>query len=277
MQLRIPLLAATLASLAAGAAHAAAVEIKGAVAQVTVIPEDRRDIRVEVISASRRLPLRTRAVAGRTIVDGGLSMNRIRQCRGAGDAAVVRVTGLGDVTAREMPKVVIHAPRDVDVSVGGAVYGAIGRAANVTLGNAGCGDWTIANVQNQLRVTVAGSGGVRTGTAGQAKLRVAGSGDISMADVRGGLDVEVAGAGDVGVRSVSGPLIVNVAGSGDVRVAGGRASSMTVSVMGSGNVDFAGVADRLSAHIAGSGDVRARQVTGRVSRQIIGSGRVVIG
>lgn len=278
MQLRLALLAAV-ASLAAAQAHAAtpSVEIKDAVAQVTVIPEDRRDVRVEVFQPNSRLPLRIRTAGSRTIVDGGLSINRIRACRGAGDQAAVRVLGVGEVSAREMPKVVIHAPRDVDVAAGGAVYGSIGRAANVSLGNAGCGDWTVGNVERQLKINVAGSGDIRTGTSGQARLRVAGAGDVSTADVRGPLDVEVAGAGDVAVRSVAGPLTVHVAGSGDVSVAGGRAGAVNVSVMGSGNVEFRGVADSLTARIAGSGDVRAREVRGRVVKQVIGSGRVTIG
>ena len=68
------MLAATAAAalLAAGAASAASVEVKDAVARVTVIPENRTDIKVEVIQANPRLPLEVRTFAGRTIVDGGL-------------------------------------------------------------------------------------------------------------------------------------------------------------------------------------------------------------
>ena len=44
--------AATAATLAAGAASAASVEVRDAVARVTVIPENRTDIKVEVIQAN---------------------------------------------------------------------------------------------------------------------------------------------------------------------------------------------------------------------------------
>jgi hypothetical protein len=279
MRLPIALLAGLAAGLGATAALAAppAVEIKDAVAQVTVIPEDRSDIRVEILTQNRRLPLKVKAGRARTIVDGGVPAARIRSCTGADGGAVVRVAGVGEVPLKEAPQIVVHAPRDVDVSSGGAVFGAIGRARTATLGNAGCGDWTVANVEQQLRVSLAGSGGARTGSAGQAKLRVTGSGGIATGEVRGRLDVDVAGSGDVHVRSVAGPLDVHIAGSGGVTVDGGRASAMTASVAGSGDIVFGGVADSLDARIVGSGDVRAHEVRGKVKKAVMGSGAVRIG
>jgi len=275
----IALLAGVVASLAAPLAARAAtgLEIKDAVAQVTIIPEDRTDVRVEVLARHPRLPLKIRDGRTRIVVDGGLGSGRIRSCSGSGASAVVRVAGVGDVPLKDMPRLVVRTPRNVDAAAGGAVFGVIGRARNVTLGAAGCGDWTVANVQQRLALNLAGSGDARTGAAGQAKLRVAGSGDISAGAIRGRLEADVAGAGNVRVRSVSGPLDVRMAGSGDVVVNGGRASAMTVSMAGSGNVLFAGTADSLSARIAGSGDVRVHQVRGPVKRSVMGSGSVQIG
>ena len=159
--------AAVAATLACGAASAASVEVKDAVARVTVIPEDRTDIKIDVIQANPRLPLEVREFAGRTIVDGGLR-RRIRDCHGRGDNISVRVRDVGEVGFRDMPKIVIHTPKDVDIDAGGAVWGSVGRAASVRLGNAGCGDWTVANVDGALRVSQAGSGDTRTGSATSA-------------------------------------------------------------------------------------------------------------
>lgn len=276
MRLPMALLAAA-GVMAAGAAQAATIEVKDAVARVTVIPENRSDVKVEFVSQNRALPLQVRSFGGRTTIDGNLRRNQIRECRGAGERVSVRVAGVGDVAWKDMPQVVIRTPRDVDIDTGGAVFGTIGRAANVDLGNAGCGDWTIGNVDGRLRVSQAGSGDTHTGSAGEAKLRVAGSGDVVAAAIRGRLDVDVAGAGDVTVSSISGPLQVNIAGSGNVKVAQGRATDMTVSVAGSGDVSFGGVADSLKARIMGSGDVRAREVRGPVSKTVMGSGSVTIG
>lgn len=278
MRAPIALFAAAVASLAGGAAEAAGVlEIKDAVAQVTIIPEDRGDVRVEVAAGHPRLPLKLRDARTRLVIDGGLAGGRIRSCSRDGRGPLVRVAGLRDVRLQDMPRIIVRTPRDVDLAVGGAVFGAIGRARNVTLGAAGCGDWTVANVQQRLVVNLAGSGDAHAGSAGEAKLRVAGSGDIAAGAVRGRLEADVAGAGNVRVRSVAGPLDVRMAGSGDVVVGEGRAAAMTVSMAGSGNVVFGGVADSLSARIAGSGDVRVREVRGAVRRSVMGSGSVRIG
>jgi hypothetical protein len=276
MRLPLTLVAAAFGCAAAGAAQAAAVEVKDAVARVTVIPENRGDIKVEFLSTNPRLPLRVRTFAGRTIVDGDLG-RRIRNCRGSGQRVRVDVRGVGEVGWRDMPQVVIRTPRTADVSTGGAVFGAVGRSAGLQLANAGCGDWTIANVEGALRLSQAGSGDSRVGSAGEARIRVAGSGDVSTAEIRGALAVEIAGAGDVSVASVAGPLKVSTAGSGDVRVHGGHAAEMQVTIAGSGDVTFDGVADSLKARIAGSGDIHVRRVRGPVSKTVMGSGGVSVG
>jgi hypothetical protein len=264
------------AALFAGAAQAASVEVKDAVARVTVIPENRSDIKVEFASTNPRLPIEVRTMAGRTIVDGHLG-RRIRECRGRGDNPSVYVRDVGEVGWRDIPQVVIRTPRDVDINTGGAVWGTVGRSASLKLGAAGCGDWTVANVEGAMRITQEGSGNTRAGSSGEARLRSAGSGNTSVADVRGPLNVDIAGSGDVTAGSIAGALDVHIAGSGDVRIAGGHATTMTVMVAGSGNVDFRGVAETLKARVAGSGDIRARQVTGAVSKMIMGSGGVTIG
>lgn len=278
MRLQIALLATLAATSAAGAAQAASVEIKDAVARVVVVPEDRRDIKVEIVRPNSRAPLTVRTLGDRTIIDGDLDgRHRIRNCRSSGESSRVDVRGIGSIGWDEMPQVVIHTPRDVHIDTDGAVFGSVGRSASLDLGNAGCGDWTIANVEGAAKVSQAGSGDTRMGSAGALKVSVAGSGDVAAADVRGGLDINIAGSGSAAIRSIAGPLDVSIAGSGDVVIQGGRATSMKVSVAGSGDVDFRGSADSLRARIAGSGDVRAREVKGDVSKMILGSGSVRVG
>jgi hypothetical protein len=274
-----PMLTAAVAaalSAVAGAASAQSVEVKDAVARVTVIPEGRSDIKVEFLSNNPRLPMQVRTFGGKTIVDGDLG-RRIRNCRGSGERTMVEVRGVGDIGWRDMPQVVIRTPRDAKVEVGGAVFGSVGRSASLELGNAGCGDWTVANVEGRLRISQAGSGDTRAGGAAEAKVRTAGSGDVAMADVHGPLEVEIAGSGDVNVGAISGTLDVRVAGSGDVKVAGGHANAMNVSIAGSGDVSFGGTADSLKARIMGSGDVHAREVRGPISKMVMGSGGVSVG
>jgi hypothetical protein len=276
MRVAIALAAMTVAVLAAGRAAAASVEIRDAAAQVTVVPEDRADVRVEFLTRDPRLPFKVKQ-GRRTIVDGGLKGSRIRSCHGSGASAIVSVAGVGELPLAALPRIVVHTPRNVEVTAGGAVYGSIGRAANAALGNAGCGDWTIANVDQELKIALAGSGDARAGGSAFAKLRAAGSGDIAIGEVRGPADIDVAGSRRVTVRSVSGELDVHVAGSADVTVEAGRATPMTATIAGSGNVTFRGVADSLDARVTGSGDIRVGQVRGVVKKRVMGSGRVIIG
>lgn len=275
MRLQLMLVTA-MAALGAGSAQAASIEIKDAVARVTVVPQDRSDIKVEVTAPNPRLPLTVRSQGDRTILDGDLD-RKIRDCRSRGESSRVMVRGVGEVGWSQMPQVVIYTPRDVDLDAGGAVFGSIGRSNSLRLDNSGCGDWIIANVAQNAKVRQAGSGDTRMGSSGALEIRVAGSGDIAAADVRGGLEISIAGSGDAGVKSVNGPLEVNVAGSGDVLVAGGRATTMKVSIAGSGDVDFRGVADSVRARIAGSGDVHVDEVKGEVSKMVMGSGSVRVG
>lgn len=276
--MRVPMMITAVgAVLAAGGAHAASpsVEIKDAVARVTVIPEARSDIKVEILATHPQLPLQVRTAGDKVIIDGDLD-RKIRSCEGEGDRARARVEGLGDIAYADMPQVVIRTPRHVDVAAAAAVFGVVGKSDSLKLSNAGCGDWLAANVAGPLRVNMAGSGDARLGSAAEATLRAAGSGDIS-AQAVGALNVDIAGSGDVRVASVNGPLDVKIAGSGDVKVEGGRGGAATVSIAGSGGVVFNGVADSLKARIAGSGDVRVKAVTGEVSKAVVGSGAVKIG
>ncbi|HEY5409585.1 MAG TPA: DUF2807 domain-containing protein [Caulobacteraceae bacterium] len=261
----------------AGAAYAdTAVEIRDAAARVTVIPEARSDVKVQVIVTNRALPLTVRSEFDHTIVDGHLR-HRVGGCTTMFGKTMVHVRGIGEVPYDALPQIVVRTPMDVHASAGKAVFGAVGRADTVILSNAGCGDWTIANVKGKLAVNAAGSGDVRGGSAGELSAHVAGSSDVLLRQISGPATVDVAGSGDVSVASISGPLNISVAGSGDVRIDGGHASEMAAHIAGSGDVRFGGVADSLNASIAGSGDVDVGKVTGPVHKAVFGSGDVNVG
>src|SRR5450432_4254554 len=111
MRLAIAIVAAAAALGAAGAAAAApSVEIKDAVARVTVIPEDRADIKVEMLTNNAALPLEVRTMGSQTVITGNLS-HRIYDCHTRGDHPSAWVRGVGEVRYENMPQVVIHMPR----------------------------------------------------------------------------------------------------------------------------------------------------------------------
>ncbi len=260
---------------AAAAQAAPSVEVRHAAARVVVIPESRRDISVS-IRPGRHLPLRVSHFAGRTFVDGDVA-RRVRGCRTVAGKPVVNIAGLGEVTYDDLPEVVIHMPMTVKLSVGEAVFGSIGRSESLQFANAGCGDWTVANVTGRMEISQIGSGDTHTGSSGGALLRISGSGDISTKAIHGGLSAVSAGAGNIEAASVNGPMDVRVVGPGDVRAADGAVTLMKVSIAGAGDVEFGGVAQSLDASIIGSGGIHVAKVTGPVARHLMGAGTVRVG
>lgn len=286
-------IAAVLLATPVLAANGPEVEIRHAVARVVVLVEDRSDVAVEVEQGRSNLPALQVTRRGDEIrVDGGLNRrdgrarrgDGIQSCRSGpangrqpGDGASVEVRDLGRINVSDAPLIIIRSPRDVKVSAGGAVYGAVGRgASSVSVGNAGCGDWVVANVDGRLDIDQAGSGDVRAGTSRTLDVDSAGSGSV-WAGATDELDLDVAGSGDVMVTAVNGPVSIASAGSGDVVIRGGAASRFSVNGAGSGDVRFSGRAGDLHVALAGSGDVHVGEVTGRVSRAIVGSGEVIVG
>ncbi|WP_454759409.1 GIN domain-containing protein [Caulobacter segnis] len=273
----------TLAVLAAAVSTAGvaqaqpSIKIKDAVARVVVIPENRTDVKVEFLTTNASLPLEVSKNGDETIVDGNLRMNRINGCNSRDGKVWVKVRGVGEVSYENFPQIAVRVPMNVKVRAGGAVFGSIGRSDSVELGNAGCGDWTVANTKGELKLDQAGSGDAKTGSASSAEINLAGSGDISTQAIGGDLEVNIAGSGNVSSASIAGKLDGNIMGSGNITVAGGRARSVDVNVAGSGDVDFRGEADTVDVSVAGSGDVRIAKVNGPVKKHVAGSGNVIIG
>ena len=269
---------AALASSALGSSALAepAVSIRDAAVRVTVIPEDRQDVKVQLVTTNAALPLEVRGELDHVIVEGHLR-HRIWGCSTMFGKAMVRVRGVGEVPYGDLPQIVVRTPMNAHVAASSAVFGTVGRSDALALSNAGCGDWTVANVKGRLEINDEGSGDVRGGSAGELAVHVAGSGDIQLHDIRGAASIDVAGSGDVSAASIQGPLHTNVMGSGDVKIDGGRASEMIVHIAGSGDVRFGGVAGTLDATSAGSGDVSVGRVEGAIHKASFGSGGVNIG
>lgn len=279
----------------AGAAQAKGpeVEIKDAVARVIVIPEDRTDVAVEVVRGSNaELPPITieRTPSGKVKLNGNLR-RRIRGCDSRGEAAAapaggspidslggvtVRVRDIGEVAMSTTPVITIRAPKDVRIEAGGAVFGWIGRANTVDLGNAGCGDWTVADATGAVSLSQAGSGDTRAGRSTSLSVSVAGSGDIQ-AGPTGDLEASIAGSGDVSVASVRGKVEASIAGSGSVSVRGGAVTTVDASIAGSGDIDIDAPVQSVDASIMGSGDINVRSVSGSVDKNVMGSGSINVG
>jgi hypothetical protein len=277
MRLAIAIVAAATAIGAAGTACAApSVEIRDAVARVTVIPEDRADVKVEMLTTNAALPLEVRTVGGATVITGNLE-HRISDCNSRGEHPSARVRGVGEITYENMPQVVIRTPKAVSVEAGGAIYGSIGRAASLDLENSGCSAWTIADVAGDATLRESGAGSVKMGSAGRLQLRLSGAGNVHATQVRQGLDATLSGAGSVNIDDLSGVVQAHVSGVGHIKVDQGHASTMQASISGVGSVDFGGDAQSLDASISGFGGIRVKAVSGSVTKSISGGGHVTVG
>lgn len=285
---------AALAAVAAGPAAAKdgpSVELRHVVARVVVIVEDRADIGVEIEQGASGLPaVQVRRRGNDVRIDGGLrggmfGNDSIRNCRSGpetarqpGDGASVEVRRVGTINMANAPLIVIRTPRAVDVSVeSGAVFGAVGRGAtSIELGNSGCGDWTVANTDGTLSLSLMGSGDMRAGTSRTLEANIMGSGNIN-AGATGGIEANVMGSGDINAVRVDGPVEANIMGSGTITVRGGAVGAVEANIPGSGEINIPGAVASIEANIMGSGDINVGSVNGPVARSIMGSGEITIG
>src|SRR5215472_6265653 len=99
-------------ALAGAAVAAPSVDINHAVARVIVSPEARGDIKVEIVKANPRLPLRVWSFFGQTHIDGGFAGARVHGCHGPVSSPTAMVAGIGEVSADAMPRILIHTPMD---------------------------------------------------------------------------------------------------------------------------------------------------------------------
>jgi hypothetical protein len=297
-------------ALAGPAAAAPTLVIRHAAMNIVVEPEERNDIAVYVYRPNAALPLEVIHDGANVLIDGHLS-DFLTRCHGSGEGLHVYVFGHGDFGLGQMPQVQVRVPLDAAIDSGGVVHGAVTRAHSVRLEASGCGDWTVANVTDQLSASVSGIGDLRTGTskaasvvlsgaghltvgpvetqlvahlsgvgsldvrsAGAADISISGSGGLTTGPIGGPLGVRVSGAGSLNTASVAGPVIAEVSGVGHVAIAGGHAPSMSAHVSGTGSIRFAGVADSLDAGVSGVGSVEVARVTGQVNQHVSGVGSV---
>ena len=273
---RVSLSAALACAIASAVAAAPTLDIRGTAARLVVIPEARKDIKVVLTRPSARLPIRIRTFGKNTFVTGDIG-HRTHSCESFGPHRGVGVWGRGTMAYDDLPQLTARTPMDVKIMAGDAVFGDVGRSGTIDLTNRGCGGWTIANVSGRARINQTGSGDTRAGGAAEADLSVAGTGDINLQVVRGGVTAVSSGSGNITVASLDGPFNVRIAGSGDVRAKAGSTPELNASIAGSGSVGFGGVAHTLKASIAGSGDVNVARVDGPVTKHVFGSGEVTIG
>lgn len=253
------------------------VQLRDIAGFVRVIPENRTDVAIGIVSQGP-LPAPEYRVSRRRLVVDGKLRRQIRSCRASGaDGFEVQTARQGRLSAAQLPVYELHVPQNAVISASGAVRLNVGPAQTATIGVDGCGDADIQRVEDDVTIAVSGTQGVRLYEAGEATISLAGAGEITVGHIRDGLTLSVAGAGDFEGAHVDGPTSIAIQGAGDVNIRDGRATSLSVVIAGGGDVTHNGSAQSLDAVILGGGDVHVRRVDGEVNRRVLGGGEVTVG
>lgn len=136
----------------------------------------------------------------------------------------------------------------------GYVDGEIGDIAEGDIALHGSGDLTVGDVAGALDVKIHGSGDFKAGAAAALSAAIHGSGDVETGNIASAVAASIHGSGDVTVGDIRGAVTISVHGSGDVKAAhvdGGA----DLSTNGSGDLTLASVRGKTDVRIAGSGDV----------------------
>jgi hypothetical protein len=133
----------------------------------------------------------------------------------SGDAEVSHVASL-DFETSSGDLLANHVPGNVglELSSGDARGDDLGI---VDVRSVSSGDITLRDVHGPIEVARVGSGDLHFDTVGSVRIGSVGSGDVSVSDAGGDVSVDSIGSGDVNVSGVAGAFHVGSKGSGDVR------------------------------------------------------------
>jgi DUF4097 and DUF4098 domain-containing protein YvlB len=187
----------------------------------------------------------------------------IKLQEGSGDAKVGNVAALDASLGSGDLKVDGVAGRfGLRVGSGDVVASDVG---SLDLSSLGSGDASVDGIHGDARIGGAGSGDLSLNDVkGGVSLGSVASGDVKVAGVGGSFDAKSVGSGELIVSDVTGHVSVGAVASGGVKVsrAGGN---VHVDSVGSGDFNADGVGGDFSVGSVGSGDVGHRNVKGRVS------------
>lgn len=249
--------------------------IRNIAAVVTITPEDRPDYAVEIDNNAGQLPMPTvTADDGRVIVDGQLR-GRVRDCRRDGGASV-RGYGDGDFDTAELPRITIRAPRTVNLDRSGAGQTNVGASEAARVDISGCSAVTLADVRGALELDISGAGDVTAGAAGSLDADIAGAGDINLGAIAGGAQFDISGAGNVTIASLTGDFTIDSAGASDIRINGGSIATAEIDMAGTGDIAIAAPVQTLNASIMGVGHVDVAGTVGDLDVDIAGPGSLTV-
>ncbi|HSZ75055.1 MAG TPA: DUF2807 domain-containing protein, partial [Rhizomicrobium sp.] len=143
----------------------------------------------------------------------------------------------------------------------------IGHVTSAKVTMEGTGEASVAQVDGPLEISIEGSGKVTAGHAGKVKADLEGSGEAELGQIDGGLALEIDGSGSLSATKVNGPVKIEVAGAGDVKIADGVADPFHVEIAGAGDVYFGGLAVNPHVDAVGAGSVHIKSYRGHLDNE----------
>ncbi len=143
----------------------------------------------------------------------------------------------------------------------------IGHVSSAKVTMEGTGEASVAQVDGPLEISIEGSGKVMAGHVGKVKADLEGSGEANLGQIDGGLSLEIDGSGSLSATKVNGPVKIEVAGAGDVKIADGVADPFHVEIAGAGDVYFGGLAVNPHIDAVGAGSVHIKSYRGHLDNE----------
>ncbi len=144
--------------------------------------------------------------------------------------------------------------------------------------NIGKSDLTIyVSMENIEGVNLSGSGeliGEQSINTDDLKLRISGSGNITLATSASGLSAEISGSGKITLSGKANSLKARISGSGNVKAENLTVDTVDASISGSGDI-YITANEEITARVSGSGNVYYKGEPERRDSQSSGSGRIV--
>lgn len=227
------------------------------------------------------------------VTTAGGTVTQPSACRGGSDADfILKVDPARSLRIVQHGDIEIHGGRFTGaVAIDGLGSGTVRLAGVGGLSDhqRGSGDVIIDDISGKLDVALSGSGELQirhghvssmsatatgssdlsTGDAviDNAHVQLAGTGELTMGMVAGGLDAGTSGSGDITIASVTADAVrLTGGGSGDIAIRAGTIGKLTAVRRGSGDLVVQAIVGSGTVSHHGSGDVSVPHVTGTLNR-----------
>ncbi len=252
-----------------------AIRIENLAANLIFIAEDRDDVEVS-FDENSKLP--RPAISDENnglLIDGGLALKN-KSCSDFYDEnGRILVLNERPVRSEELPKIIIRAPRDVDIAIQGIVRSQITGASGARVESNSCEETSIRQAGGALAVYLLNDGDVDIDLVdAPLDAHLYGFGNMNIAGGRSAR-LELNGAGIMNVGEFSGAVKARLNGTGNINIVG-IGSDADLGLTNSGNINVETIEGNIIARSRGEGSMMINSLRGQNAEyQLGGAGDIV--